>query len=947
MLSCIQIIHTLAKLKHAIFFLVVISSLQIFVSCNQSNPNNLSNSLLADSVYLQEKFLTKHKNDTLFLLNQIEQGQKNDNIPLQILGNSALGNYYLENFQFERAIFYHHKSLNLAESINDKFLIAKSHNEIGTDLRHLGIYSKSAENFFQALSILSKLDEERKIVSEEIKNSYTGLGNVFLSLKQANEALFYIKKTIQTNKVDEVNPKSAINLANMGLALQMKNEYDSAFDYYYKSLEQNTIIQNEVGIAYCNTRIGNMYMLQNKLHLAGTYLMQAYNVLSPSPDKEYSIETCYLLGRLHVKLNKYSEAEKFIKEGMGYALQINSNDNIKVGHELMATLYKSQGKTEQALNELLLRDEVEEHIKSDQRMGRVMDIKSQFESEKNKEFIYEIGLQHAFLQKKQSNAKLLFIIFGGLLFLLFLAYIFYSITRNKKDNELIKQEKQKNEILKYFSDELKTPLNIILGINERLNSNINSVENTRNKNDLEIINRQSHTLQVLIQEMQSITGFDFEKETIKMTNGNIVAFLRYLISVFQKTANDKNIDLLFESEKDEFLMDYSPNSMQIIVSNLLNNAIKHCSENDVIRFFINIESDNYITFEIVDSGEIISKDDLFQILDTTNSPKEDYIKTSGKDKKLIFVKYIIESLHGVLEFRRDENDLNIFKVSLPITNNIFEEIDYFNQQEIITNDLEIEAVNKKTILIIIENDDLIYLLRTILQKRFRLLFCRSENEAFEETTRQLPDLIIFDQDISSEASNEFCNLIKKTDATSHIPVLVLSSNFDIENRVKIFNSSADAILLKPFSFEELTAIITQLLKNREFISSKYKDILFKDFESKTEIDKDFEFLKKVTNITYREISNSEFFPHGLASELAISTSQLNRRLNSITGLSCMNYVIQLRLRKAKKLLIESTKPIGEIAAECGYNDFSHFSRSFKKMFGYTPSQFQKTPQNPK
>lgn len=73
----------------------------------------------------------------------------------------------------------------------------------------------------------------------------------------------------------------------------------------------------------------------------------------------------------------------------------------------------------------------------------------------------------------------------------------------------------------------------------------------------------------------------------------------------------------------------------------------------------------------------------------------------------------------------------------------------------------------------------------------------------------------------------------------------------------------------------------------------------------------------------------------------ISPSHLNRRIKSITDLSTTGFIFNIRLNRAKRLLITTQKQIGEIASECGFNDFAYFSRSFKKEFGLTPSQYQR------
>jgi transcriptional regulator GlxA family with amidase domain len=77
--------------------------------------------------------------------------------------------------------------------------------------------------------------------------------------------------------------------------------------------------------------------------------------------------------------------------------------------------------------------------------------------------------------------------------------------------------------------------------------------------------------------------------------------------------------------------------------------------------------------------------------------------------------------------------------------------------------------------------------------------------------------------------------------------------------------------------------------------------------------------------------------------MCLSQSQLNRRIKAETGFSTSCYVLKVRLNKSKMMLAKSSKPIGEIAVECGFNDFAYFSHTFKKEFGMTPTCYQRLP----
>ena len=80
---------------------------------------------------------------------------------------------------------------------------------------------------------------------------------------------------------------------------------------------------------------------------------------------------------------------------------------------------------------------------------------------------------------------------------------------------------------------------------------------------------------------------------------------------------------------------------------------------------------------------------------------------------------------------------------------------------------------------------------------------------------------------------------------------------------------------------------------------------------------------------------------GLAQLVSLSETGLSRLFRSVTGLSCIDYVIEYRLTKAMGFLRTTDKSVSEIACETGFNNISYFNRMFKRYFELTPSQARK------
>lgn len=104
--------------------------------------------------------------------------------------------------------------------------------------------------------------------------------------------------------------------------------------------------------------------------------------------------------------------------------------------------------------------------------------------------------------------------------------------------------------------------------------------------------------------------------------------------------------------------------------------------------------------------------------------------------------------------------------------------------------------------------------------------------------------------------------------------------------------------------------------------------------------KEHSFVRKVKQIILANFDNEQFDVATLAHQVHLSVSQLNRRLNALTGLPAGQLIWNMKMDYAAHLLIQGEYSIGRIGAEVGFWNQAHFCRSFKKRFQCTPSQFR-------
>lgn len=102
------------------------------------------------------------------------------------------------------------------------------------------------------------------------------------------------------------------------------------------------------------------------------------------------------------------------------------------------------------------------------------------------------------------------------------------------------------------------------------------------------------------------------------------------------------------------------------------------------------------------------------------------------------------------------------------------------------------------------------------------------------------------------------------------------------------------------------------------------------------------FINRLVLAVGTHLDDSAWFPAGLAREMCLSESQLNRKLKAMTGHTICSFVMWMRLDRAKHMLSNGNAKgtsVKEVAYTCGFNSLPYFTRSFKSEFGVTPSRF--------
>ena len=530
-----------------------------------------------------------------------------------------------------------------------------------------------------------------------------------------------------------------------------------------------------------------------------------------------------------------------------------------------------------------------------------------------------------------------------------LVYAFYRFQLNRQlaeaeANKFREIDEVKSRLYTNITHEFRTPLTIINGLTDQ----IKGFDKLRH-----IIKRNTGQLLNLVNQLLDLAKMEEGKLAIDYIQADVIPFIHSVSDTFNNVAEAKNILLTVRTEPRELHMDFDKEKLQHILTNLLSNALKFTPEGGKVELLTTRTEENLFKIQVKDSGIGISKEKLPHIFNRFyQGDQSDTRKWEGTGIGLALVKELTQLLDGQIEVVSNEDTGSTFSVKLPIMNEApLTEITTLAPAFTIGNSPVVQKENfilslepqAPRALIVEDNEDVIFYLKSQLSKAYQLIVARNGREGIERAVNLIPDIIISDIMMPEVDGLELCQTLKNNPHTSHIPIILLTAKGDLDSKISGLSKGADAYLPKPFNQRELETRLEQLIASRkkmqqQFSTGKWGEI---DFPQNPQLRQEYEFLKKVTDFIKANLSDEDLSIPKIASAVNMERSQLYRKINQLTGHSPSHLLKQLRLQKAHELLVHSNMNVSEIAFECGFKELPSLSRNYKAYFGKTPTEERK------
>lgn len=450
-----------------------------------------------------------------------------------------------------------------------------------------------------------------------------------------------------------------------------------------------------------------------------------------------------------------------------------------------------------------------------------------------------------------------------------------------------------------------------------------------------------------------------KRQTINpiLIEGNLVDFISGCIKGRQEDFEKHLITTKVFSPSTPVNAWYAPSALKAVINILISTCIKFAQHKSSFHIRNLYLGSNFFEIKFTYSGVTLPQEfcNILQV----KSKEFNGEKTFSISPELFHFglsKILTDSISAKLAIRQNNSQTSII-LTFPTKLENFAQFDLINEIRKSNNKVntnkgdninyvaakvqDLEYGGSDISILVVEDDESIRnMLINELNNYYITIEASNGQEGWDLCRRILPDIIISDLKMPKLNGLEFCELVKNTQETNHIPFILLTVQDSTESRVKGLKQGADSYIIKPFKLDEVKLRIKNILKLRD----QQKAIFLREFNINTDGSNDEpgenSFLKRSIDVIYKNINNEDFGPDEFAKEMAVSRALLYKKIHSVSGFSVSIFIRKIRMKKAVELLKSESLSIAEISYKVGFSDPSFFSKCFKEEYKVSPSKYR-------
>ncbi|RIV23868.1 response regulator [Fibrisoma montanum] len=498
-----------------------------------------------------------------------------------------------------------------------------------------------------------------------------------------------------------------------------------------------------------------------------------------------------------------------------------------------------------------------------------------------------------------------------------------------------------------ITHEFRTPLTLILGPTEQL---MDEALEPRIRRRLRTIEQNAHQLLRLINQLLDLSRLEASVMPVQPSRGNLADCITHWLAPLSEQATAQGITLSFRAEVSGSYW-FDVEKFERIVYNLTANALKFTPVGTVTVSVVPLPEGIQLT--VADTGIGIAAQHLPHIFDRfyqvasepagsaaiSRSKQAQAPQPLGAGIGLALVNELVQLQQGTITVDSVPGQGTTFVVTLPYAKADGAENPAVIQPiEADSQPTGSDATPEARILLVEDNDELAQFITQNLPDFYRIDRAINGLDGLRLALKHVPDLIISDIMMPGMDGLTLCGQLKIDLRTSHIPVMLLTAKVTREDRLEGLTQGADEYLTKPFQVAELRLRVRNLLEQSRRQRDWVRQQLIGAEPVREHPPVADPFLTRLYALLEANLSNPRLSVDQLTDELAMSRTNLHRKVKALTGFSANEVVRHYRLKAATTLLRQGLNS-AQTADRVGFESPSYFAKCFREVYGVTPAEF--------
>jgi ligand-binding sensor domain-containing protein/signal transduction histidine kinase/CheY-like chemotaxis protein/AraC-like DNA-binding protein len=515
-------------------------------------------------------------------------------------------------------------------------------------------------------------------------------------------------------------------------------------------------------------------------------------------------------------------------------------------------------------------------------------------------------------------------------------------------NVLKKTNHNQNRLYSILAHDLKNPVAALTGISELLKTELPRLDTKGITNYVNSIHNSSNSVYNLLVDLLDWAATQTGNFACTPKNINLYELVVKNISLAEQQAAKKQLSFSLSIDSTHTIYADYP-MMDTVIRNILSNSIKFSLANGKIVISTR-EDENKIIITIQDAGIGMTKDEIENIFKIEKQlPSSGNMSETSSHLGLVICREFIAINKGSINVTSSPDKGSSFHIHIPkAAKPISAKFNYLDHLSTSANTVTEETkplaekykkLKGRRLLIVDDNEEIRNYLRLLLSSVFEIFEASNGVEGIKAAISIQPTVIITDKLMPVMDGIEFCSKIKNNSSSSHIPVILLTSQNDAASQLSGYEAGADVYLPKPIHQYILLQVIANLINKQEKLKEKFEqpgEVLLEDMGI-NKLDK--EFLDDVVKFIEKHLHEPELDFKSICRHTNMSRTVLYAKFKALTGQGVHDFIKTIKLKNSLRLLQEGRMNITEIAYEVGFATPSYFSKSFLKQYGIPPKVY--------